>query len=198
MMAVVHGLGNRHARRALHFLHPFCDEPGCPAFQAALLEQRREEHAGPFGATRHAVRFLNGLRPARRPVPRALDEMQAGDGREALQVLHGEGQRTVHQAVDHQAVLTGIDVREEGSTGRRVVVERGWRNHPDGVLQRRCHMKRQPEVIRRRPAAVGDADRRHMLGAIAVGDLISSSSPLIIGGELPWVSGRSRVLPLPG
>src|SRR6185295_7197359 len=32
-------------------------------------------------------------------------------------------------------------------------------------------MKCQPEVIRRRPAAVGDADRLHMLGAIAVGDL---------------------------
>src|SRR6185436_15982862 len=32
-------------------------------------------------------------------------------------------------------------------------------------------MKRQPELIRRRPAAVGDADRLHVLGAIAVGDL---------------------------
>src|SRR5207249_11695632 len=60
---------------------------------------------------------------------------------------------------------------EEGSTSRREVVERGWRDHPDGVLKRRCHMKRKPEVIRRRPAAVGDADRLHMLRAIAVGDL---------------------------
>ena len=157
--AVVHRLGNRHARRALHFLRPFGDEPGCPALQAALLEQRRKEHAGPFGATRHAVRFLNGLGPARRSIPRALDEMKAGDGREALQVVHGERQRTVHQAVDHQTVLPGIDVREEGATGRRQVVERGWRDHPDRILKRRRHVKRQPEVIGRRPAAVGDAHR---------------------------------------
>src|ERR1700730_8714498 len=68
-------------------------------------------------------------------------------------------------------MLPRIDGREEGSTSRREVVERGWRDHPDGVLKRRCHMKRKPEVIRRRPAAVGDADRLHMLRAIAVGDL---------------------------
>ena len=41
--------------------------------------------------------------------------MKAGDGREALQVLDGEGQRTVDQAVDHEAVLPRIDVREEGA-----------------------------------------------------------------------------------
>ena len=111
--AVVHRLGNRHARGALHFLRPFRDEPGCAAFQAALLEQRGQEHAGPFGAARHAVRFLHGLRSPRRSIPRALDEMNAGDGREALQVLHGEGQRTVHQAVDHQTVLPRIDVRKK-------------------------------------------------------------------------------------
>ena len=129
--AVVHRLGDRHARRALHFLRAFGDEPRCAAFQAALLEQRREEHAGPFGAARHAVRFLNGLRAPRRSIPCALDEMQAGHGREALQVVHGERQRTVHQAVDHEAMLARIDVRQEGATGRREVVERGWRDHPD-------------------------------------------------------------------
>src|SRR6516162_10971361 len=68
-------------------------------------------------------------------------------------------------------MLPRIDVREEGSTSRREVVERGWRDHPNGVLKRRCHMKGKPEVIRRRPAAVGDADRLHILRAIAVGDL---------------------------
>src|SRR5439155_25439190 len=56
-------------------------------------------------------------------------------------------------------------------TSGREVVERRWRDHPGGVLKRRCHMKRKPEVIRRRPAAVWDADRLHMLRAIAVGDL---------------------------
>src|SRR5262245_61254693 len=38
-------------------------------------------------------------------------------------------------------------------------------------------MKREPEGIRRRPAAVRDADRRYMLGAIAVGDLTIVVAP---------------------
>ena len=127
--AVVHRLGDRHARGALHFLGAFGDEPCRAAFQAALLEQRRKQHAGPFGATGHPVRFLHGLLPAIVPVSRALDEMQAGDGREALQVVHGEGQGPIHQAVNHQRVLLGIDVRHEGAAGRRHIVERRWRDH---------------------------------------------------------------------
>ena len=169
---VVHRLGHRHARRSLHFLRPFCDEPGCPAFQAALLEQHREEHAGPFGATGHPVRFLNRLGPARRPIPRTLDEMKAGHGREALQILHGEGQRTVHHPVDHETMLPGIDVRDEGTTGRPHEVERGWCDHPHRILKRRRHMKDEPEGIGRRPAAVGDAYRGDETRAVAVGDLI--------------------------
>src|SRR5215467_14518262 len=38
--AVVHRFGDGHARRALHFLGAFSDEPCRAAFQAALLEQR--------------------------------------------------------------------------------------------------------------------------------------------------------------
>ena len=142
------------------------------AFHAALLEQRRQQHAGPFGAAGHAVRFLNGLRAARRSVPGALDEVQAGDGREALQVVHGEGQRTVHQAVDHQSDAPGDRCPERRSRGRRHVVERGRRDDPDRILKRRRHMKRQPEVIGRRPAAVGVryAHRGHETGALAVLD----------------------------
>src|SRR5882724_8739203 len=43
--------------------------------------------------------------------PGAFDEMQPGNRREALQVVHGEGQRIIHQAVNRQGVLAGIDVR---------------------------------------------------------------------------------------
>jgi hypothetical protein len=98
--------------------------------------------------------------------------MKAGDGREALQVLHGENQRTIHHAVDHETMLTGIDVRDEGATSRPHEVERGWRNHPHRILKRARHMKHEPEGIGRRPAAdgVGDAYRRHETGTIAVGD----------------------------
>lgn len=48
---------------------------------------------------------------------------------EALQLLHGEGQRTVHQAVTHETVLPPIDDREERATSGSHVVERGRRDH---------------------------------------------------------------------
>ncbi len=167
---VVHGLGDRHARRAHDFLRAFCNEPFCCALDAGLLEQRRQEHSGPFGTAGHPVGFLDGLRRGPRAVARALDEVKAGDRREALQVVHGERQRTVHQAMDHQAMLLRIDIRQEGAAGRRPVVERGWRDHPHRILERGRHVKNEPEGIGRRPAAVGDAYRGHELGAVAVGD----------------------------
>src|SRR5260221_2210600 len=49
--------------------------------------------------------------------PGAFDEMQPGDRREALQVVHGECQRIIHQAVNRQGVLAGIDVRHVGAAG---------------------------------------------------------------------------------
>src|SRR5437867_2564751 len=125
---VVHGLRQRHARRALHFFRAFRDEPRGATLHAALFEQRREKYSSPFSATGHPVRFLDGFGPGRRPVPRALDEMQAGDRRKALQVLHREGQRTIHHSVDHQTMVTGINVRYEGTTRCPHVEEGGWRD----------------------------------------------------------------------
>jgi hypothetical protein len=59
--AIVHGPGDRHARRALYFFRSFCHELGRRAFYTGLLEQRRKQHARPFSATGHPVRFLHGL-----------------------------------------------------------------------------------------------------------------------------------------
>src|SRR5471032_464 len=77
--AVVHRLGDGHARGALHFLGAFGDEPRRAAFEAALLEQRGKQHPGPFGATGHPVRFLHILLPPIVPVSRTLDEVQPCD-----------------------------------------------------------------------------------------------------------------------
>jgi hypothetical protein len=77
--AIVHRFGDLHARGALYFLGAFGDEPFCAAFQAALLEQRRKQHAGPFGAAGHPVRFLHVLLFRVVPVSRTLDEMHPGD-----------------------------------------------------------------------------------------------------------------------
>ncbi len=87
--AIVHCLGDRHARRALHFFRALGDEPLGAAFQAALLEQRGQQHAGPLRIAGHAVRFLHGLGTPRRSVAGALDEVQSRHHWEALQVVHG-------------------------------------------------------------------------------------------------------------
>src|SRR5262245_43083066 len=98
--------------------------------------------------------------------------MKAGHGREALQILHGESQRTVHHPVDQETMLLGIDLRNVGTTGRPHEVERGWCDYAYRILKRRRHMKDEPEVIGRRPAAVGYAYRVDKTRADAVGDQI--------------------------
>src|SRR5262245_15445215 len=118
------------------------------------------------------MRFLNRLGPGRRSVPRTLHEMQPGHGREALQILHGEAQRTVHHSMDQETMLLGIDLRDVGTTGRPHEVERGWCDHAHRILKRRRHMEDEPEVIGRRPAAVSYAYRVDETRADAVGDQI--------------------------
>jgi len=44
----------------------------------------------------------------------ALEEMNARNGRELLQIRHRETQRTIHQAVDREAMLLRVDLRKLG------------------------------------------------------------------------------------
>ena len=130
--------------------------------------------------------------------------MNAGDGREAHQVLHREDERTVYHPMDHETMLPGIDVRNEGATGGRHVVERGWRDHSHLILKRSCNMKREPEFIGRRPTA-GPRRMRHSyggheMGALAIFDQFLAGldelfRSLVSGRFL--VFGRSRALLLP-
>src|SRR5262249_16775378 len=73
---------------------------------------------------------------------------------------------------DHEPMLPRIDVRDEGATGSRHVVEGGWRDHSHLILKRSGDMKREPEFIGRMPAArrVSAADGGHIAGALAVFD----------------------------
>ncbi len=93
------------------------------------------------------MRVLHRGVPGRRPVPSALDELKPGHGREALQVVHGEDQRTVDQAVDHEAMFAGVDVRYVGASRRVREMERGGRDHAELVLKGRRDMKHEPERI---------------------------------------------------
>ena len=104
----------------------------------------RKRHARPQAAAREAVRVLRGRirrdavlagRARGRAVRVAFQKMSARDGRKALQVVHGKDQRLIHQAVNQQVVLGGIDI------GRLVAVsdhevQRGGSDVTDRILNR--------------------------------------------------------------
>src|SRR5215831_4142079 len=76
--------------------------------------------------------------------------------------------------MDHQTMLLGIDIRDEGATGSSHVVERRWRDDSRLLLKRRGDVKREPEFIGRRSAAgprrVRNPDGGHEVRALAVLD----------------------------
>jgi hypothetical protein len=44
-------------------------------------------------------------------VARAFNKVRTGDGRQALQVVHGEGEWLINQTVDEETMLSRIDDR---------------------------------------------------------------------------------------
>src|SRR5215471_16511490 len=65
----------------------------------------------------------------------ALQEMNPRHGRQALQIVHAKTQRTIHQAVDREAMLLRIDLGEVGGVLLHEV-ELSWRNDPCIILKR--------------------------------------------------------------
>ena len=63
---------------------------------------------------RQAHVLIAGIVDHGRAVGMALHEMNPGYRRQALQIVHAETQRTIHQAVDRQAMLLRIDLGEVG------------------------------------------------------------------------------------
>src|SRR6266699_5267938 len=105
-----------------------------------------------------------------RTVSNALEKMNAGYRREALQLVHRESQGTVHHPVDHEAMLFGIDLRNVETTVGSHIMERGWRNNPYRLIQRSHYVKRKPKGIRRRSPFRWLACRGYETGALAIGD----------------------------
>src|SRR5712691_2352513 len=115
-----------------------------------------------------------------RTVSDALEKMNAGYRREALQLVHGENQRTVHHPVNHQTMLLGIDVRNVKAAVGSHIMERGRRNNPYRLRKRSHYMKRKPKGIGRRSPFGWLAYRGHKTGALH-----------------PLASARSRTVLLP-
>src|SRR6185312_3713856 len=112
------------------------------------------------------MRLRNGLMSRFRAVSNALQKMHAGYGRETLYLVHGEYQRPVHHAVNHETMLPGIDLRNKGASVGGHIMERGRRDHPYRILKRSNHMKHQPKGIGRWSSLGGLAERGHEAGAL--------------------------------
>src|SRR5579859_4898985 len=96
--------------------------------------------------------------------------MNAGYGRKAFQLVHGELQRAVYHAVDHEFMLFRIEVRNNCAAMSTNKMERGWRDIPHLLLQRGQYVKDQPELIGRRPVNHGYAYGGDETGALAIGN----------------------------
>src|SRR6266446_6930206 len=119
---VVEGLCQRKGMTKLARVRPFVNQPARLFFQAGLVQQHGKRHSGPFAATGHPVNKLDRqphvliarMMDQRRAVAMALQEMNPGYGRQALEILHAETQRTIHHAVNREAMLLRIDLGEVG------------------------------------------------------------------------------------
>src|ERR1700719_773170 len=98
--------------------------------------------------------------------------MNARYGREAFQLVHGELQRAVYHAVDHELMLFRIEVRNNCATVSAHKMERGWRDIPHLLLKRRQYVKDHPELIGRRPVNHRYAYGGDETGALTIGDEI--------------------------
>jgi hypothetical protein len=67
--------------------------------------------------------FLDGYMSSIGAISRTLDKMQARDGRQTFQVLKGEYQWIVDHAVNHQAMLFGVDIGDKGAASRAYIVQ---------------------------------------------------------------------------
>src|SRR5215471_9135459 len=103
-----------------------------------------------------------------RMVAQALDKVDSGYRREALQLFHRELQRPVHKAVDQKAMLLGIEIRSYGATVRADKVERRRCDNSYRVLERSQDMKRHAELVRRRPLSHGFPKRGDETRSLAI------------------------------
>ena len=140
-----------------HILHRLCDRHGVREFAGVvalgnqprplrldpdLIQQDGQRHAGPLAATRHPVNELDRQPHVRialavdhgGAIAMAFQEMNPGDRRQALEIVHGEAQWAIHQAMDREPMFRRIDL---GEMGRMVLheVQLGRRDDPRVILQ---------------------------------------------------------------
>ena len=145
---VLHGLRQRKGVSKFSSVSPFRHQPARAFVHASLVQQHGKQHAAPFAATGHPVDELDrqpqdrivGTMDRGRTVSMAFQEMNPGNGRQLLQIRHGETQRTIHHAVDREAMLLRIDLGKLGGVllheverrrrdDSRIILKRGVVRH---------------------------------------------------------------------
>ena len=117
------------------------------------------------------MRLLDCLALVFRPVCLALEVINPGYERKALQLLQGEDQGAVHHAMDHQTMLLRVDVRRF-ITVRRDPMKRGRCDDPYGILKRSIYVKAAAKG-RVRGIVIVRAHRVHETGTPAIGAAVS-------------------------
>ena len=108
---------------------------------AAFTQQRGHRHAGPLAAAREPVDALHvGFGRAAAPfaaaVAGALEEVDARDRRQALQLVDAEHERAIDEAVNRQRVRRRIDLGH--ARVMPLEMQRRGRDDAVGVVQRRA------------------------------------------------------------
>ena len=136
---VLHRFRHRDAARQPARIRAFGQNPRPFGLDAALAQQRRQRHAGPFAAAGQAVRALHrglaGAFPLARAVARAFEEVDARHGRETLQLVHREDERAIDEPVNRQRMRRRIQIGDAGMMAFEV--QRRGRDDAVRVVQRR-------------------------------------------------------------
>ncbi len=98
----------------------------------------------------------------------ALQEMNPGHGRQALEIVHAETHGTIHQAVDREAMLLRIDLGEVGGVLLHEV-KLGRSDDSPVVLKR--GVERDVINTHSRPSARGDPSAQVFAGDVFAGDV---------------------------
>ena len=142
---VIHCLGEREAAAHGGGIGTFRHDPFGGRIDPRLVQKRGEPHPGPLRAghqsvDRRRVERLRLRRVERATVAGAFEESNPRFTVIAGERFHREDQRPLDQAMDHEPVLVGIDVRCPGMAAVEVQAVR--RGHPLQMVMRRARMLR--------------------------------------------------------
>jgi hypothetical protein len=158
----------------------FRHHPLAVGLHPGFFEQVFQWHAGIHHVVHHAVGELAaielGAAPFHAGIGRAFEEVDVIAAREAHQVLHGEDQRLVHQAVDHQPVLGRVHVCNAGMVTLETQPVRG--NDAVKVMQRREVHRRHR--IGRQPFHVAAHHLLLVFGRGAIGASINAVAQVLV------------------